>query len=117
MRVVTRFSGMGDAHDDDVDALTRMAEWLGTGVDLDVASIFDPFGNAVHTALQFPVLGEDVLITGAGPIGIIAAGICKHVGARNVVVTDVNDYRLQASRIGHCHAIFNARRATTTALP
>jgi len=65
------------------------------GIDQEVAAIFDPFGNAVHTALSFPVLGEDVLITGAGPIGIIAAGIAKHVGARNVVVTDVNDYRLK----------------------
>ena len=61
----------------------------------DLASIFDPFGNATHTALAFNLVGEDVLITGAGPIGIIAAGICKHVGARNVVVTDVNDYRLK----------------------
>ena len=60
----------------------------------DVASIFDPFGNAVHTALSFPVLGEDVLITGAGPIGIMATAIVKHAGARFVVVTDVNDYRL-----------------------
>ena len=64
------------------------------GIDLDVASIFDPFGNAVHTALSFPVLGEDVLITGAGPIGIMAVAIAKHAGARHVVVTDVNDYRL-----------------------
>jgi threonine 3-dehydrogenase len=64
------------------------------GIDRDVASIFDPFGNAVHTALSFDVLGEDVLITGAGPIGIMAAGIVKHAGARYVVVTDVNDYRL-----------------------
>ena len=64
------------------------------GVDLDVASIFDPFGNAVHTALSFPVLGEDVLITGAGPIGIMAVAIAKHAGARFVVITDVNDYRL-----------------------
>jgi len=64
------------------------------GIDRDVASIFDPFGNAVHTALSFPVLGEDVLITGAGPIGIMAAAIVKHAGARFVVVTDVNDYRL-----------------------
>ena len=61
------------------------------GVDLDVASIFDPFGNAVHTALQFPVLGEDVLITGAGPIGIMAAAVVRHAGARYVVITDVND--------------------------
>jgi threonine 3-dehydrogenase len=64
------------------------------GIDRDVASIFDPFGNAVHTALSFPTLGEDVLITGAGPIGIMAVGIAKHTGARSVVITDVNDYRL-----------------------
>src|SRR6059058_5356610 len=70
-------------------------------MDLDVASIFDPFGNAVHTALSFPVLGEDVLITGAGPIGIMAAAVVKHAGARSVVVTDVNPYRLDlARRIG-----------------
>jgi threonine 3-dehydrogenase len=68
------------------------------GIDRDVASIFDPFGNAVHTALSFPVLGEDVLITGAGPIGIMAAGVVKHAGARYVVVTDVNDYRLDLAR-------------------
>src|SRR5512143_2743746 len=64
------------------------------GIDRDVASIFDPFGNAVHTALSFPVLGEDVLITGAGAIGCMAAAVVKHAGARYVVVTDVNDYRL-----------------------
>jgi len=63
-------------------------------IDRDVASIFDPFGNAVHTALSFPLLGEDVLITGAGPIGVMAAGVVRHAGARHVVVTDVNDYRL-----------------------
>lgn len=68
------------------------------GIDLEVASIFDPFGNAVHTALSFPVLGEDVLITGAGPIGIMAAAIVKHAGARFVVVTDVNDYRLELAK-------------------
>ncbi len=68
------------------------------GVDRDVASIFDPFGNAVHTALSFPVLGEDVLITGAGPIGIMAAAIVKHAGARFVVITDVNDYRLALAK-------------------
>jgi len=68
------------------------------GVDLDVASIFDPFGNAVHTALSFPVLGEDVLITGAGPIGIMAVAIVKHAGARHVVITDVNDYRLALAK-------------------
>jgi threonine 3-dehydrogenase len=67
-------------------------------IDLDVASIFDPFGNAVHTALSFPVLGEDVLVTGAGPIGIMAAAVAKHAGARYVVITDVNDYRLDLAR-------------------
>jgi len=67
-------------------------------IDRDVASIFDPFGNAVHTALSFPVLGEDVLITGAGPIGVMAAAIVKHAGARHVVVTDVNPYRLELAK-------------------
>ncbi|MFT7835273.1 L-threonine 3-dehydrogenase [Saccharothrix sp. BKS2] len=67
-------------------------------VDLDVAAIFDPFGNAVHTALSFPVLGEDVLITGAGPIGIMAAAVAKHAGARNVVITDVSEHRLELAR-------------------
>ena len=67
-------------------------------IDLDVAAIFDPFGNAVHTALSFPVLGEDVLITGAGPIGIMAAIVARHAGARYVVITDVSDYRLDLAR-------------------
>jgi len=64
----------------------------------DLASIFDPFGNAVHTALSFNMVGEDVLITGAGPIGIMAVAIAKHVGARHVVITDVNPYRLNLAR-------------------
>lgn len=68
------------------------------GIDLDVASIFDPFGNAVHTALSFDLLGEDVLITGAGPIGIMAAAVARHAGARYVVITDVNEYRLDLAR-------------------
>jgi len=68
------------------------------GIDADVAAIFDPFGNAVHTALQFPVLGEDVLITGAGPIGCMAAAVVRHAGARHVVVTDLNPYRLDLAR-------------------
>ena len=68
------------------------------GVDEEVAAIFDPFGNAVHTALAFEVLGEDVLITGAGPIGIMAIPVAKHAGARHVVITDVNDYRLDLAR-------------------
>ena len=71
------------------------------GIDREVAAIFDPFGNAVHTALSFDVLGEDVLITGAGPIGVMAAAVVKHAGARYVVVTDLNDYRLDlAKRMG-----------------
>ncbi len=67
-------------------------------VDLDIACIFDPFGNAVHTALSFPVLGEDVLVTGAGPIGIMSAAVARHAGARFVVITDVNPYRLELAR-------------------
>ncbi len=67
-------------------------------MDRDVASIFDPFGNAVHTALSFPVLGEDVLVTGAGPIGIMAAAVARHAGARHVVITDVNPWRLELAR-------------------
>jgi threonine 3-dehydrogenase len=67
-------------------------------IPIEIASIFDPFGNAVHTALSFPVLGEDVLITGAGPIGLMAAAVVRHAGARFVVVTDVNPYRLDLAR-------------------
>ncbi len=75
-------------------------------IDLDVAAIFDPFGNAVHTALAFPVLGEDVLITGAGPIGVMAALVARHAGARFVVITDVSDYRLDlARRLGVSRAV------------
>src|SRR5437899_11179320 len=67
-------------------------------INRDVAAIFDPFGNAVHTALSFPVLGEDVLITGAGPIGIMAAAVVRHAGARHVVITDMNPYRLELAQ-------------------
>ena len=67
-------------------------------INLEVAAIFDPFGNAVHTALSFPVLGEDVLVTGAGPIGILAAAVARYAGARHVVITDVNPYRLALAR-------------------
>jgi threonine 3-dehydrogenase len=70
-------------------------------IPMDLLAIFDPFGNATHTALSFPVLGEDVLITGAGPIGIMATAIVRHAGARHVVVTDMNPYRLElAKRMG-----------------
>jgi threonine 3-dehydrogenase len=72
----------------------------------DLAAIFDPFGNAVHTALSFDLVGEDVLITGAGPIGIMAAAVARHVGARNVVITDINEYRLDlASKMGATRAV------------
>jgi threonine 3-dehydrogenase len=80
------------------------------GIDLDVASIFDPFGNAVHTALSFPVLGEDVLITGAGPIGVMAAAVVKHAGARFVVVTDVNEYRLDLAKKMGATRVVDVRR-------
>jgi threonine 3-dehydrogenase len=84
------------------------------GIDLDIASIFDPFGNAVHTALQFDLLGEDVLITGAGPIGCMAAAVCRHAGARNVVITDLSDYRLGlASALGATRTV-NIKRESLT---
>lgn len=67
-------------------------------IDHDVISIFDPLGNAVHTALTYDLIGEDVLITGAGPIGIMAAAIVRHAGARNVVITDINPYRLEMAK-------------------
>ena len=63
-----------------------------------IAAIFDPLGNAVHSALSFDLVGEDVLVTGAGPIGIMSAIIAKHVGARHVIITDINDYRLNLAR-------------------
>lgn len=72
----------------------------------EIAAFFDPYGNAAHCALSFDMVGEDVLITGAGPIGIIASGICRYLGARHVVVTDVNDYRLGlAAKMGATHTV------------
>ena len=80
-------------------ALPMTNVWLhDPEVPRDVAAIFDPLGNAVHTALSFPVMGEDVLITGAGPIGIMAIAVVRHAGARYVVVTDVNPYRLELAK-------------------
>lgn len=76
----------------------------------EVASILDPFGNAAHTALSFDLVGEDVLVTGAGPIGIMAAAIARHVGARHVVVTDVNDYRLALARKLGASRVVNVAR-------
>jgi threonine 3-dehydrogenase len=88
-------------------ALPQTNVWVHKpSIDLDVASIFDPFGNATHSTLSFPVLGEDVLVTGAGPIGIISAAIARHAGARHVVITDVNNYRLGlAKRMGVTRAV------------
>ena len=82
-----------------------------TKVDLDVAAIFDPFGNAVHAALSFPVVGEDVLITGAGPIGIMAAAIARHAGARHVVVTDISDERLQLAKVAGASLVLNVAKS------
>lgn len=83
-------------------------------IDRDVAGIFDPFGNAVHTALSFPVLGEDVLVTGAGPIGIMAAAVAVHAGARYTVITDVNPYRLELARkLGVTRAVDVSKESLT----
>jgi threonine 3-dehydrogenase len=82
------------------------------GIDLDVASIFDPLGNAVHTALSFDVLGEDILITGAGPIGLMAAAVARHAGARYVVITDVNEYRLEIAKKMGVDVALNANKGT-----
>jgi threonine 3-dehydrogenase len=79
-------------------------------VDLDVAAIFDPFGNAVHTATQYSLIAEDVLVTGAGPIGIMAALVACHLGARHVVITDVNDYRLELARASGVTRAVNTRK-------
>jgi threonine 3-dehydrogenase len=80
----------------------------------DLAAIFDPFGNAVHTALSFDLVGEDVLITGAGPIGIMAAAVAKHVGARHVVITDVNEFRLDlATKMGATRAVNVSKQSLT----
>ena len=82
-------------------------------IDLDVAAIYDPFGNAVHTALAFEVFGEDVLITGAGPIGIMAAAVAKHAGARNIVITDINPFRLElAEKMGHVTRAVDVSKTT-----
>ncbi|MFC7307894.1 L-threonine 3-dehydrogenase [Streptomyces monticola] len=81
-------------------------------VDLDIAAIFDPFGNAVHTALSFPLVGEDVLITGAGPIGLMAAAVARHAGARHVAITDVSEERLELARKIGVSLALDAKDAT-----
>src|ERR1035441_3608311 len=88
--------------------------WLhAPWVDLDIAAIFDPLGNAVHTALAFPLVGEDVLVTGAGPIGIMAAAVARRAGARRVVITDPNPFRLElAKTAAHVTEAVNPRDTT-----
>lgn len=88
-------------------ALPASNAWrLHPSVPDDTAAVFDPYGNAVHTALSFEMIGEDVLITGAGPIGCMAAAVCRHVGARRVAVSDVNPWRLElAAKLGATHTI------------
>ncbi len=87
-------------------------------IDIDVAAIFDPFGNAVHTALSFPVLNEDVLITGAGPIGMMAAAVANHAGARSTVITDVSPYRLAlAEKMGATLAVDVSSRRIADVMP
>ena len=81
------------------------------GLDPDLAAVFDPFGNATHTALQWPMVGEDVLITGAGPIGVMAAAIARHAGARYVVVTDLSDYRLGLAAAAGADVTINSGRS------
>jgi len=81
-------------------------------MDPDLGAVFDPLGNAVHTTLSFPLAGEDVVVTGAGPIGIMAAAIARHVGARYVVVTDVSDYRLELAKAAGADLTVNVSRTT-----
>ena len=80
-------------------------------LDPDLGAVFDPLGNATHTALQWPMVGEDVVITGAGPIGVMAAAIARHAGARYVVVTDVSDYRLALAEDAGADLVDQRRRA------
>ena len=92
-------------------ALPMTNVWLhDSKIDRDIAAIFDPLGNAVHTALSFPTLGEDVLITGAGPIGCMAAAVAKHASARNVVVTDINPWRLELAKALGATRIVDVRK-------
>lgn len=91
---------------------------IHSGLDEEIVSFFDAFGNATHTALMFDVIGEDVLITGAGPIGIMAAAICRHNGARNVVITDIKDYRLDlAKKLGATRTVNVSREDLPSLMP
>jgi len=94
-------------------SLPALNAWkLPDSISDDLASIFDPYGNAAHTALSFDLVGEDVLITGAGPIGCMAAAICRHVGARYVVVTDINPYRLELAKKLGATRVVNVKEQT-----
>jgi threonine 3-dehydrogenase len=84
----------------------------------EIGAIMDPLGNAVHTALSFDLIGEDILVTGAGPIGIMAAAVCRFAGARHVVITDINDYRLElANRVSHCRSVNVGRESLDDVVP
>ncbi len=94
-------------------AIPQTNVWMHrSGIDLDLASIFDPFGNAVHTALTFPALGEDVLVTGAGPIGLMTIPVLKQAGARFIVVTDTNEYRLALAKKMGATVALNIKEGT-----
>jgi len=89
--------------------------YAGSAIPLEIIAVFDPLGNAAHSALSFDVLGEDVLITGAGPIGIMAAAIVRHAGARHVVITDINAYRLELARKAGASMVLDVRTETIEA--
>ena len=89
---------------------------VATGIPSRVAAIFDPFGNATHATLSFDLVGEDVLITGAGPVGLLSIAVARHVGARNVVITDVNDYRLELARLLGATRAVNVGRESVSAV-
>ena len=84
-------------------------------LDPDLGAVFDPLGNATHTALSFPMAGEDVVITGAGPIGVMAAALARHVGARHIVVTDLSDYRLELAKDAGADLVVNVAHRPTSA--
>jgi len=89
---------------------------LDDDIDDDISSCFDPLGNAVHTALSFDLVGEDVLITGAGPIGVMATAICRHVGARHITVSDINPYRLELAREAGANRVVNPLEKSISAV-
>ena len=122
IRTVERRASTATARSPSTSCCQRRNVWVHhVPLDPDLGAIFDPFGNAVHTALTFPLVGEDVLITGAGPIGLMAAAVARHVGARYVVITDVSASRLTGPWMGvdlalECHhRIRSAQRRSGSA--